>query len=194
MLQFWNTPVVRTDSFKETQGSNPTKGRFFRFFFSCKRFFSWGLVFCPWYGLNERSILRFSSRVGAHLVFPKFALEDNVIPHQWQVCGIFRHKNSSCNDNFKPRRTAQGTVGRFQIFCASIQTVSSWEVWVAYKWNRMGCLISGSNYDSGLRIESRDLKILSVTLCEKFSRRRIRDSFGRQNSIGIKLWKETGRI
>jgi len=75
----------------------------------------------------------------------------------------------------------------FRFFCASIQTVSSSGVWVAYKWNRMGCLISGSNYNSGLRIEGRDLKILSVTLYEKFSRSRIRDSFGRQNSIRGKL-------
>ena len=75
----------------------------------------------------------------------------------------------------------------FRFFCASIQTVSSSGVWVAYKWNRMGCLISGSHYNYGLRIEGRDLKIVSASDYEKFSRRRIRDSIGRQNSIRGKL-------
>ena len=82
----------------------------------------------------------------------------------------------------------------FRFFCASIQTVSSWGVWVAYKWNRMGCLISGSNYNSVVKIQRRDLKMLSASGYEEFSRRRIRNSFGRQNSIRIKLWKETGLI
>ena len=65
----------------------------------------------------------------------------------------------------------------FGFCCASIRTVSSSEVWVAYKWNRMGCLISGSNYNSGVKIQRRDLKMLSASDYEKFSRRRIRDSF-----------------
>jgi len=58
----------------------------------------------------------------------------------------------------------------------------------------MGCLISGSNNNSVVKIQRRDLKMLSASDYEKFSRRRIRDSFGRQNSIRIKLLKETGRI
>ena len=108
--------MVSTESNNKTQGSNPTTSRFCRFFYSCKRPFSWSLsIFAHDMG-NERSVLRFSSRVGAHLVFSKFALEENVIPHQWQVCGIFRHKNSLCNDDFSPVATAHGTVGRFQIF------------------------------------------------------------------------------
>ena len=116
MLQIWNSPVVRTDSVNKTQGSNPTTSRFCRFLYSCKGPFSWNLsIFAHDMG-NERSVLRFSSRVGAHLVFSKFALEENVIPHQWQVCGIFRHKNSLCNDDFNPVGTVHGTVGRFQIF------------------------------------------------------------------------------
>ncbi len=186
--------MVRTVYANVTQGSSPATSSFCRYFFSCKRPSSWSLIMLPMIWLNERSILRFSSRVGAHLVFPKFALDDNVTPHQWQVRGIFKHVNSSCNDKFNLVRTMHGTVGRFQVFCASIQTVSSSGVWVAYKWNRMGCLISGSNYNSVVKIQRRDLKMLSAIEYEKFSRRRIRDSFGRQNSIGIKLWKETGRI
>ena len=42
----------------------------------------------------------------------------------------------------------------------------------------MGCLISGSNYNSGVKIQRRDLKMLSASDYEKFSRRRIRDSSG----------------
>ena len=186
--------MVRTDSINKTQGSNPTTSRCCRFFYSCKKPFSWSLsIFAHDMG-NERSVLRFSSRVGAHLVFSKFALEENVIPHQWQVCGIFRHKNSLCNDDFSPVATAQGSSVDFRFFCASIQTVSSSGVWVAYKWNRMGCLISGSNYNSGVKIQRRDLKMLSSSGYEEFSRRRIRKSLGRQNSIRIKSWKETGLI
>ena len=91
-------------------------------------------------------------------------------------------------------RQRMGSSVDFRFFCASIQTAFSWGVWVAYKWNRMGCLISGSNNNSVVKIQRRDLKMLSAIEYEKFSRRRIRDSFGRQNSIRIKLWKETGRI
>ena len=75
----------------------------------------------------------------------------------------------------------------FRFFCASIQTVSSSGVWVAYKWNRMGCFISGLNYNSGVKTRRRDLEIVSATLCVNYSGHMFRGFFGRQNSIRVKL-------
>ena len=75
----------------------------------------------------------------------------------------------------------------FRFFRASIQTVSSSGVWVAYKWNRMGCFISGLNYNSGVKTRRRDLEIVSATLCVNYSGHMFRGFFGRQNSIRGKL-------